>query len=481
MNIADALSGRAKLEGIQWMLLGGAPRRALRRELCALLSTSNVLGNCYVRHARFRPDHKLRANYDAYLRNGGGRHNVRAMEVTWRPDRDGERHKGKEKERANRAADLREMQAEAMRRGVSAPFQRLVADLPAWGMHVQVSPLDVRFPQLVRVSDPQYVAGMVARAHVASEVAQDQVPASRYAVTSIRYRPGRRHVLRYDPLDAPECGTLFAKFYAAENGERAFHVATQVAEWLAQHGDGVTSLRPLAYLTDDAVVLYRQIFGAPLSRHLRRPSQDVVRSLKSVGVALHALHHLPQEHVGPLKVQDFAAELKQIRRSSEHIPALLPPVGAVVKAMLERASELDAQLPREQPTFTHGDFISEHVWVTPSGLTIIDLDNRCLADPALDVGKFLADLQLLYANNGQQGVEQAQEQFLAGYGSGLPPESLIRARLYEAIKLVKMAVRRVYVFERDWAPRTERLIGRAQALMNDLELTLGSPTRRTSL
>jgi hypothetical protein len=39
----------------------------------------------------------------------------------------------------------------------------------------------------------------------------------------------------------------------------------------------------------------------------------------------------------------------------------------------------------------------------------------------------------------------------------------------------------VYVFERDWAPRTERLIGRAQALMNDLELTLGSSIRRTPL
>jgi aminoglycoside phosphotransferase (APT) family kinase protein len=404
------------------------------------------------------------------------------MEVTWRLHGDGERHgeRHKEKEKANRAADLGEMQAEAVRRGVSAPFQLLAADLPAWGMHVRVSPLDVRFPQLVRVSDPQYVVGMVARAYAASEVARDQVPASRYAVTSIRYRPTRRHVLRYDPLDAPERGTLFAKLYGGD-GERAFHVATQVAEWLAEHGDGVTSLRPLAYLPEDGVVLYRQIFGEPLSRHLRRPSQDVARSLKSVGVALHALHNLPQKHVGPLRVQDFAEELRQVRQSSEHLPVLLPSVGAVLKAILERASELHEQLPREQPTFTHGDFISDHVWVTHEGLTFIDFDNRCLADPALDVGKFLADLQLLYLNNGQQGVEQAQEQFLAGYGSGLTPESVIRARLYEVIKLVKMTGRRVFVFEQDWASRTERLIGRAQALMSNFDLTLGLPGRQTSV
>jgi aminoglycoside phosphotransferase (APT) family kinase protein len=286
-------------------------------------------------------------------------------------------------------------------------------------------------------------------------------------------------VLRYDPLDSSGSATLFAKFYAAGNGERAFHVATQVADWLAEHGNGVTSLRPLAYLAEDSVVLYRQMFGESLSRHLGRPGQYMGQILKAIGAALQALHHLPQETIVPLKVQDFAAEMKQIRRSSEHIPALLPAVGAAVQAMLERASELDQSLPRVEPTFTHGDFISEHVWVTPGGLKIIDFDNRCLADPALDVGKFLADLQLLYASNELPGVEQAQVQFLDGYGAGLSAERLVRARLYEAIKLVKMAVRRVYVFEHNWASRTERLISRARALMNNLELTLGSRVTRT--
>ena len=38
MNIADVLSGRAKLESIQWLLLSATPRRALRGQLRALLS-----------------------------------------------------------------------------------------------------------------------------------------------------------------------------------------------------------------------------------------------------------------------------------------------------------------------------------------------------------------------------------------------------------------------------------------------------------
>jgi aminoglycoside phosphotransferase (APT) family kinase protein len=155
----------------------------------------------------------------------------------------------------------------------------------------------------------------------------------------------------------------------------------------------------------------------------------------------------------------------------------LPAAGDAIKAMLARATELNERLPKEQPTFAHGDFISEHIWVTSAGLVLIDFDNCFFADPALDIGKFLADLQLLYANHCLKGVEEAQEVFLAGYRTGMPVERLFRARLFEAIKLVKMAARRVYVFEQNWASRTTFLIARAQALMTGLEHTLGLRAR----
>jgi aminoglycoside phosphotransferase (APT) family kinase protein len=469
MNIAEALSRSTKLQDIQSMMLAGT----LQRELSALLSGPSTLEHCYVRHARFRPGRKLTANYEAHLRTEGSEtHTVRAMEVTWRPHPNGDPRQ--------RTADLGAMETEAVRRGLSAPFRQLVADLPAWGMHIQVSPVDEHFPQLVRVHDPSYVRDMVGRAYAASGVAHDQGPARSYAVTSIRYRPLRRHVLRYDPVDAPELETLFAKMYAGESGERAFRVATLVADWLEQRGQGVTSLRPLAYLAEDAVVLYRRILGESLSQSVQKPSQGLGQKLRAVGVALRALHEFPPTSAGPLPAHDLALEMKLIKRSCKHVPALLPSVGASIEALLERARVLHERLPQEQPTFTHGDFLSEHVWVTPRGLVLIDLDNCCVADPALDVGKFLADLRFLYAKYEQPGVVQAQEEFLAGYTPGTPAERLIRARLYEAIKLAKMTGRRVFVFEQDWASRTERLIGRAQVLMNGLEQTLGLPTGQVS-
>jgi hypothetical protein len=457
-------------------LLSGDRHQELQRELCALLSSPYTLQHCYVRHARFRPGHKLRANFDAHFRTEDGtRTGTRALEVTWRPPR------GKDHQDKALGMDLMEMQEEAMRRGVASPFRRLFADLPTLGMRVQISPLDAHFPQLARMCDPNYIAQVAGNVSSVGNAGEAGRLTSRYAATCIRYRPGRRHVLRYDSLDSPERGALFAKMYAGENGARAFRLATVVADWFEEYGEGTTSLRPLVYLPADSAVLYRQILGESLSQCLRNPSQSAGKTLRAVGLALRSLHQAPHDVVGPLKLHDLAAEIKQIKRSCEHLPTLLPSAGDTIKAMLARATELDDRLPREPPTFAHGDFISEHVWVTSAGLVLIDFDNCFFADPALDIGKFLADLQLLYANHSLESAEAAQEVFLAGYRTDVSVERLFRARLFEAIKLVKMAARRVYVFEHDWASRTKGLVDRAQTLMNDLEHTLGLPAHQVSV
>src|SRR5439155_20429672 len=95
VNLVDALSGRAKLEGIQWMLRSGAPRRALRRELGALLPTPDMLGPCQLRYARFGPGRKLTAYYEALVHVEGSEGGcARPVAVTWGLDGEAERHPG---------------------------------------------------------------------------------------------------------------------------------------------------------------------------------------------------------------------------------------------------------------------------------------------------------------------------------------------------------------------------------------------------
>jgi len=284
-------------------------------------------------------------------------------------------------------------------------------------------------------------------------------------------------VLRYEPVDPLKGDAVFAKLYTSESGAQAFRVANRAADWLAERAEGVNAVRPLAYVAEDGVVLYPRVLGTPLSDHMRCPSGGLARFLERTGAALYTLHRLPGTVVGPLEVRNFATEIRAIEWASSHIPAMLPRLSAAIETLLDRAKELHERLPQEPPTFTHRDFKSEHVWVTPSELTLIDFDRGRLADPALDVGTFLADLQWWHATHNLPGMVEAQERFLAGYVPGVPIERLIRARLYEAIKLVKMTVVRVHLFEHDWASRTAGLLERAKAVMEDLQRFLGLPVR----
>src|SRR2546427_1259871 len=120
LNLADRLSGRAKLEVIQWLLLSRAPRKALRDQLTGLLSAPASLGPCRLRRAKFKPGRKLTAYYDALVHKGGAQgYCARSVAVTWQSDGDADR--GRED------GDLAAMQAEAIRRGVAAPFRQLTA------------------------------------------------------------------------------------------------------------------------------------------------------------------------------------------------------------------------------------------------------------------------------------------------------------------------------------------------------------------
>ena len=464
-KIADVVAGRAGLAGVQWALLGAPARRALRHALRTLLEDPGLLGPCGLRRAKYKPGRHLTAYYDVHLRSKDGTSDgVRPIEVTWVPE-------GTDDPRGP-LPDRLHMQAEALHRGLAAPFQQLMAELPSWGMRVQVAPIDITFQQLVRVCDPAYAHDMLARAATSHERAGAAALAPRYAVTSIRYRPGQRHVLRYDPLDGAEhpgaCAAVFAKIYNSDKGARTFHVATRVADWLLTHGGSIRSARPWAYLPDDNVVLYPCVSGTPLSSLLRRPT---VAHLRRAGAALQAVHRMPTTLVD-LQAHAFAAEVKAIARAAEHVEALLPAVSAQIHALLERARELHERLPQDPPGFAYGDFKADHLWITPDGITLMDFDTCYLADQAIDVGKFLADLRWWYDGYGHAGVEGAQEHFLAGYADNVPHAFLARARLYEALVLVKSTVRRVRLFDRDWAPRTARLVDQAEAVLNKLQATI---------
>jgi hypothetical protein len=354
-----------------------------------------------------------------------------------------------------------------MQRGLATPFQELAGEALARGMRVQVSPLDARFPQLVRVSDPDYLCALL-------ENAVPTACTGAYTITPIRYRPGQRHVLRYDPVHAPDCTgsnhTLFAKLYADDRGERFFQVANWGADQLAKSRLGSTGLRPLAYVAADALILYPFVEGVPLAQHLRRPRRTTAHYLWQAGAALRTLHDAQNVPTSALKTNNLVTEVKATARASEHIHALLPTAGTRICVMLEQIQTMSTRLTQEPPTFTHGDFKADHLLIDKARMTLIDFDTCALADPALDIGKFLADLQWWYTIYQQPKLIVAQEAFLAGYGRNPTDPRLRRARLYEVLWLVKMSARRIRLFDPAWHLRTMHMLALAETMLRAVEM-----------
>jgi aminoglycoside phosphotransferase (APT) family kinase protein len=419
----------------------GPTRDLVARATEGILDRGATVQRCDLHRAKFKPGRKLSTYYDMHLRGAGGEDlGVRSVAATWVPP-------GRDTPPAPTVEELAQQDA-AFQAGLAGPFTALATALPEHGLRVQVFPLDPKFPQLVRVADPRHVRAMLNGSETAG-----------YAVTPIRYRPGQRHVLRYDAT----AGTVYAKTYNdPDKAARIFTAIGQVADWLDTSAPGTAALRPLAYVAPDQTLLYPHLAGTPLTERLQQPGPQTSALIRTAGETLRVLHHLPPGRV-TLRPHSFDKEMAGITTASEHIDTLLPPVGARIHSILEHARLVHDKLEQEPSGFAYGDYKADHLWVTPAGLHLMDFDTCYLSDQAIDLGKFLADLRWWHDRHGT-GDEQLAGDFLEGYGEASEAR-VRRARLYEVLVLVKSTARRVRLFEPDWAQRTERLIALADSLL----------------
>ena len=464
MNYEEVLSGDAGLAGIQSVLNGPSSRRLLRREAQDMLRSGYRAGPFHLTRAKFKPGRKLLAYFTFPVLDASGQasHFVH-LAAAWQKNANG----------ANQADAWGKLQEEANQSGLMPVQRTLWRDIPNQGLKLEVWPFDPEFPRLVRLGDPFYVAEMLASLGIADDL--KQVP----VVTPIRYRPGERHVLRYElssPGRLPHSGqTLYAKLYSnPENAARAFGVANRVVDWLAANDQEFQGNRPTAMSDEDGVIFYSHAPGTPLSHQLNRSRRWLAARLQSIGRALSILHNGPEGLQADLKQNNFVNEAKVVRRASEHIQILLPETHDKILEILDKAQERYSSLPQEKPTFTHADFKADHLLSTPQGLTLIDFDTCTLTDPALDVGKFLADLDWWFTIRRIPGVEKAQAELLKGYRGAeesepFMDERLARAKLFHVLILVKIVARRVPLYRKDWARTTNQLIGRAAEVLQVLD------------
>lgn len=320
-----------------------------------------------------------------------------------------------------------------------------------------LSPTDPAMPQIARLVEP------VALARLVGELSGLVRPIGGLAVTTVRYRPGQRHVLH---ARQPAGRAFYVKVDRDASGARAVPLSRALRHHLARELPAARVAEPVGYAPDEQAALWWAAPGHGLASVLTRQGGARLggaRVVAQLGRAVRVIHEsrtaaesVPAlEAVGVHAVEDEAAS---VLRAGEHIAALLPPVATTYADVVADVVDRLQRLSTEAATCTHGDLKADNILVDGARLHLLDLDRACWAEPAMDLGKLLADLRWWSRS---RGAAAAMEGALrAGYGpcTGV---RWARAELLATLFEVKFAARRCVMHDPRWPASVREQVSRA--------------------
>lgn len=319
----------------------------------------------------------------------------------------------------------------------TAPFSAVVAHVEPLALALSVFPLDGDLPMLVDATDPQR----------ALDVLRDTVGEvfGRCEVDVVAYPRRGRCVLRYR-LE-PGNRTVYGKITAGGEGARTAGVVQALGRHLASRRDDALIAVPrcLGYDASLQLVLMDPVEGNPGIAPLLRGDPGahgltLLQLLERAAATGAALHRCELE-IGDGRT--FEVEIESLRGQLGGVRQHASELGDRLDLWLDRAEKLALGATRAPLGLAHGDFThSQIVFDRHGGVGLLDFDDVCQAEPALDLGQFTAYLALSVAKSGAQ-VTGLEELFLAAYAeaAGAERDQLAdRHAAYEICSLVRMAI-----------------------------------------
>ncbi len=372
-----------------------------------------------------------------------------------------------------------------------------LVEVPSLGLAVQRFPYDRALPELAAAMSPAKHPGLSSALLTLARRAMDAGSWELDSVSAepVRYKPGDRCVIRYRirlrRTDGGEGGvathTVIGKLYrdveearAADDLMRRLRAGVDTARWTAAPL-GIVEPLPLALNEDlgssrdtPATLPGLQVLGFAHEQptQVLRLAARALAELHTSGVTVPGM----ARRTGADEAQKAAKRATVLKR---HVPVVAERIHDVAGALCERL----AGLPQDVMRPAHGSYKASQLLVRGDCVFLVDFDQFALADPALDVGYFLAYLRppgLWYHRAGTRSwFEEAASTFLSAYvghlterGEGPAVAAAVAARchVYEAALLFKIAARRA---NRLHSPRP----GEVDAVMREAAMALEAATR----
>jgi hypothetical protein len=297
----------------------------------------------------------------------------------------------------------------------------LLVEVPPAATDVVIRPFpdDPGLPTLPGALDPDLMRQVLGRA----------VPGTggdrgigRCAVDVVHHPRQGRCVLRYRlSVGAGGFGELrhpvvFGKVYGDGRAAAAASALRVLRQGLAALPDGANVVvpRPLAVIPSLRLGLAEPVPGRPLLPDLVKaacaaggsspaPDPGALSSALRTAARTAAAIHTCSTSGAPLPVRDLTGEQAATDRDIALLLPVWPEAAARLRSSVARALDGTGGHPHRTesagwplaPVLAHGDFTAGQVLLDGSdGAAIVDVDTLCVAEPALDVGRFLAYLHV---------------------------------------------------------------------------------------
>jgi len=365
---------------------------------------------------------------------------------------------------AARAAFMRDKLApvaeRARGRADLALFAAAAAEIDALNMVVHAFPLDGDLPVLLDVTEPEYVVALLKETLPGAR-AGDFTPRESRAELA-HYGRQHRCTLRYIIDGAGRDGSparqvVYAKVAADGSGARTVPVLDELRERLGAHGINIPTV--LGFRPEEQLLLLEAIPGKPqVARLLKarlagtdrpgdRALEDAVAACGRIAAAMHG------SGIGQGRRRALEDELAWQNRSTAALARVAPELGALLQSWLDHTSARARDAEPLPLCFGHGDFTYTQLIFDGQQSGLVDFDTVCQAEPALDLGQFLAYQRLAILKDQRpeaplapEAVEQLCEQFFGSYlearGGAVSDERRLRERvaIYEVLMLMRLAI-----------------------------------------
>lgn len=225
-------------------------------------------------------------------------------------------------------------------------------------------------------------------------LAAQGLPADTPMPELLRYVPRQRALFRCPPAHAAS-QAFFIKCYRAPHDQ---HAAANLARVTQAWITGRLALRPPLRLFHDSerhAVGMDAVAGHSLSAELPHAAPELLRRVADALASLHA-----SGIDAPLR-WTAEGELAALKAAMADVSRALPALAGEIDALRADIERRAAGLRFDAVTATlHGNLFGDQILVDGEHIGIVDWDDLAVGDPLYDVGRLIAHLMHVHANEG---------------------------------------------------------------------------------